>query len=311
MIKKPNEIVQTDNIKIRMLIAGFPGIGKTTLGLSAPRPLLIDADFGAARVNPKHRKDTIQPDTYEELLEDLKPEILEEYETLVFDTGGALLELMKAYCIKQDPKNSKKDGALSLQGYGAVAKEFQRLMHMAYTQLKKHIVIIFHAKEEKDNDSTKLRILIEGQTKDTVWQSMDLGGFMEMQGSQRTIGFTNCEKYFAKGTYGIRGVMPVYELDENNKNTFLTQLFHQIQNNLQKETESFEKEKIAYETLMESFDFEHTEINVLLAQIKKAKHILTSETELIAKFKEKLKKEGYIYDKEKEKYVLDYSKLTQ
>ena len=200
MIKKPNEIVQTDNIKIRMLIAGFPGIGKTTLGLSAPRPLLIDADFGAARVNPKHRKDTIQPDTYEELLEDLKPEILEEYETLVFDTGGALLELMKAYCIKQDPKNSKKDGALSLQGYGAVAKEFQRLMHMAYTQLKKHIVIIFHAKEEKDNDSTKLRILIEGQTKDTVWQSMDLGGFMEMQGSQRTIGFTNCEKYFAKGT---------------------------------------------------------------------------------------------------------------
>ena len=31
MIKKANEIVQTDNIKIRMLIAGFPGIGKTTL----------------------------------------------------------------------------------------------------------------------------------------------------------------------------------------------------------------------------------------------------------------------------------------
>ncbi len=311
MIKKANEIVQTDNIKIRMLIAGFPGIGKTTLGLSAPHPLLIDADFGASRVNPRHRKDTIQPNTYEELLEDLKPEILKEYETLVFDTGGALLELIKGYCIKQDPKNSKRDGTLSLQGYGAVAKEFKRLMDMAYAQLKKHIVILFHAKEEKDGDNTRLRILIEGQTKDTVWQPMDLGGFMEMQGSQRTIGFTNCERYFAKGTYGIHGIIPVYELNGKNKNTFLTKLFEQIQNNIRKETEDFEKEQLAYESLMASFDFEHTEINVLMEQIAKAKHILTSETELKALFKQKVKQEGYTYDEEAGKYVSHNSQPAQ
>ena len=44
MIKKPNEVV-TSKKKIRFLLAGFPGIGKTTLALSAPKPLLIDVGF--------------------------------------------------------------------------------------------------------------------------------------------------------------------------------------------------------------------------------------------------------------------------
>ena len=30
------------------------------------------------------------------------------------------------------------------------------------------------------------------------WEPMDLGGFVEMYGNDRTIGFSNCEKYFAK-----------------------------------------------------------------------------------------------------------------
>ena len=49
MIKKASEIINTDK-KIRLLIAGYPGIGKTTLALSAPKPLLIDVDRGTDRV---------------------------------------------------------------------------------------------------------------------------------------------------------------------------------------------------------------------------------------------------------------------
>lgn len=37
MIRNPNDI-QDGAKKIRMLIAGYPGIGKSTLALSAPRP---------------------------------------------------------------------------------------------------------------------------------------------------------------------------------------------------------------------------------------------------------------------------------
>ena len=52
MIKKPAEMINETN-KCRVLIAGYPGIGKTTLGLSAPKPLLIDVDFGINRTIKK------------------------------------------------------------------------------------------------------------------------------------------------------------------------------------------------------------------------------------------------------------------
>lgn len=304
MIKKPNEIVN-DVTRIRLLIAGYPGIGKTTLALSAPKPLHIDADFGATRVKPIHRKDTIQPESYQSLLDDLKPDNLVDYETLVFDTGGALFDLMKPYLIKSDPKNGKKDGNLSLQGYGAAGREFKRLMDIVYYQLKKHVVVIFHAKENKEGDETKLRILVEGGTKDNIWQFMELGGFMEMEGNTRTLGFSNCERYFAKGTYGISGVRKIPELNDNKPNDFLTKLFQEVQDNIEKETEIFKQQQAEYEALMTSFDFENTNVNELMKQISTAKHILTSEKELRAKFKEKVKKEGWTFDKETGKYVLN------
>ena len=211
MIKKPSEVASTTK-KIRLLIAGFPGIGKTTLALSAPKPLHIDVDRGVDRVQAKNRKDYIQPNSYEELLEDLKSD-LSDYDTLVFDTGGKLLDLMKPYIIRQDSKNGQKDGqTLSIKGYGAVGKEFQRLMDNAFYQLNKNVVVIFHAKEDKDGEATKLQILVEGSTKDNVWQPMDLGGFMEMYNNKRTIGFSNCERYFAKGTHGINGIIELPNL---------------------------------------------------------------------------------------------------
>lgn len=304
MIKKPSELVKSD-IKIRMIIAGFPGIGKTTVGLSAPKPLHIDTDLGATRISPIHRCDTIQPNNYQELLDDLIPENLVDYDTLVFDTGGALFDLMKPYLIKENCKNGQRNGSLTQQGYGAAGKEFKRLMNFAYYQLKKHVVVIFHAKEEKDGETTKLRIMIEGQTKNSIWQPMDLGGFMEMQGETRTIGFTNCERYFAKGTHGIKGIVKIPELTSNKANDFLTKLFAQVQKNIQEETKIFEKQKAEYEQLMESFDFENSDVNELMVQIRNARHVLTSEKELKAKFKQKLKLEGYIFNKESSRYELE------
>lgn len=55
MIRNPNDI-QEGAKKIRMLIAGYPGIGKSTLALSAPNPLHIDVDFGIDRIEPRYRK---------------------------------------------------------------------------------------------------------------------------------------------------------------------------------------------------------------------------------------------------------------
>lgn len=305
MIRKPAEMVNTEN-RFRVLIAGYPGIGKTTLGLSAPKPLLIDVDFGINRTMASVRKDYIQPESYEELLNDLKGD-LSDYETIVIDTGGKLLDLMKAYVIKNDIKNAKKDGTLSLQGYGAVGREFSRFMNYIYFDLRKHCVIIFHAVEEKQDEETKLRILVEGSTKNTVWQNVELGGFIEMRGNKKTIGFDNCERYFAKSSFGIKGNYTIPELDGTQQNDFLTKLFEQANKNIQEESKLFEEERKQYQEVMnalnpliENMTLEN--VNEVIEAIKTVPHILTSEKEAKAHFAEKIKKLNLVWNKEKQQY---------
>lgn len=308
MIKKPAEMMN-ETSKFRVLIAGYPGIGKTTLGLSAPKPLLIDVDFGINRTMASVRKDYIQPESYEELLNDLKGD-LSDYETIVIDTGGKLLELMKAYVIKNDIKNAKKDGTLSLQGYGAVGREFTRFMNYIYFELRKHCVIIFHAVEEKQEEETKLRILVEGSTKNTVWQNVELGGFIEMRGDKKVIGFNNCERYFAKSSFGIKGNYTIPELNGTQQNDFLTKLFEQANKNIQEESKIFEEERKQYQEvinkyipIVESMTVENAnEVMDLIKNIDN--HILTSEKEIKDHFAKKIKELNLVWNRDKQQYEI-------
>ena len=307
MIKKPCELL-TDSIKIRMIIAGFPGIGKTTLALSSPKPLLIDLDRGVSRVNVKHRKDTAEVCTYEELKNDLVPRNIDGYETLIFDTGMRLFEIIKDWAIKQSPKNSKKDGSISIQGYGVVGAEFRRFIDYCFYKLNKNIIIIFHAKEEKDGEDTKLRIDIEGSTKNTIWQSMDIGGFVEMNGKNRTIGFSNCERYFAKGTHGIYGIKEIPELEETTENNFISKLFKEINQNISDEKNFYEEEQAEYQTIMDEVlpkieTMEPEDFVFVQELIKQVAHKLTSEKDLKSAFLAKIKELGYKYDKQQGAYV--------
>lgn len=308
MIRNPNEI-QEGTKKIRMLIAGYPGIGKSTLALSAPRPLHIDVDFGIDRIEPRYRKSYIQPKSYDEILEDLTPVNVKDFDTLVFDTGGKLISLMSQWAIKKDVKYGQRDGSLSLKGYGFIGREFQRLMDYCFYELDKHIVVVFHAIEEKDGDNTRLRIKVEGQTKNNVWEPMDLGGFVEIQGNNRTIGFSNCERYFAKGTRGIHGVWQVPELGPDKPNDFLTRLFAQYNALSAAEVAQNAEEQEAYEAAMA----EGREIvagitdadsaNAAMSKIKAVNHALTSKKEVNAAFNAKIKELGLFYDKVLKKYT--------
>ena len=71
MIVKPSEM-KFEGKKLFIIIAGVPGIGKTTLALSAPKPLLIDLDKGVDRVETRYRTDTDVVGSYEELRNDLE-----------------------------------------------------------------------------------------------------------------------------------------------------------------------------------------------------------------------------------------------
>ena len=54
MIVKPENMNFSDKT-FSMIIYGSPGVGKTTLALSAPDPILLDFDRGVSRVRAEHR----------------------------------------------------------------------------------------------------------------------------------------------------------------------------------------------------------------------------------------------------------------
>lgn len=323
MIVKPENLTFSEK-KIRILIAGFPGIGKTTLALSAPKPLYIDVDLSAERINREVLNlaaGVTQPKDYKELRADLGigcsdiemeaiKANLSEYQSIVVDTGGKLLTIMGQYGRAIEPKYGQRDGSLSLKGYGWLGKEFQRFLDHIIYKLDKHIVIVFHSVEEKDGDDTKLRIKAEGSSKNSVWEVMDLGGFMEMRGNQRTIGFSNCERYFAKGTRGIHGVYPIPELTAGTPNDFLTRLFAEYNSVSVKEAEAAASDKAAYDAAMATgmaiiaSIVDANTANAATSKFKSIEHALTSGKELTVQWNKKIKEKGLFYDKVLKQYTV-------
>ena len=181
-IVKPTEM-DFSNKNIIAIISGLPGTGKTTLALSAPDVLLIDTDEGMARVNPAHRRDASICKTYEEVLADIKA-AEGVYKTIVIDTCGALIEYLKDWAMRTDPKASKKDGGFSLQGYGTIKNEFVRLS--AELRKKFNVIYLFHESMERNgDDGVFYQLVVEGATRTLVWQPADIGAHLFIQNGRR------------------------------------------------------------------------------------------------------------------------------
>lgn len=304
MILKPKDM-DFSNKNIIMIISGLPGVGKTTLALSAPDVVLIDADEGMARVNPSHRKDSSVIKTYEELLTDIKG-FEGHYKTVVIDTCGALIDLMKDWAMRNEPSASKKSGGFSQQGYGFVKTEFLRLS--AELRKKFNVVFLFHASKDKQDDNVFYDIVCEGSTKTLVWQPADLGAYLHIVNGERYLGFTPTMNYNAKAAYGIKGLVKVPELTDGDPNDFLTRLFAQVKENIAAEKAALQPQREQYEETMaagrlaiESIEKPEDVSNAMDA-IKSLTHALTSERELKAALSDRLKTLGIVYSKENKAY---------
>lgn len=293
MIVKP-ENLSFSGKKFSMIIYGSPGVGKTTLALSAPNPVIIDVDRGMSRVKPQHRKDTIVSDTYAEILTDLASPEMAAYETIIVDTGGSFISFLQAWAIEKAPENRQRNGAISLKGFGAVKQEFIRFTNYVKDTLDKNLIYVFHSQEQSDKDgNSQQRLMCEGAAKNIVWTPCDFGGYVQMVGNKRVICFSPEQEYFAKGCHGISGQITIPELTGAEPNDFITKLFEKAKANIAAESEAFAPVKAKYDSVMEEVKaivgsiVDADSANMAVTSILKLDHALTSKREASAMLKAK------------------------
>ena len=310
MIVRP-ENMAFDNKKFSMILYGSPGVGKTTLALSAPDPVLIDFDRGMSRVKAQHRKPAIFCKNYEEVLSDIESPEMKEFQTIIVDTGGSFVTYLQDWAMRDNPAvNRQKNGALSLKGFGAVKQEFSRFTNYVKDTLDKNLIYVFHSQEEKDKDgNSQQRLMCEGAARNIVWTPCDFGGFVQMIGDKRVVCFTPEQEFFAKGCHGIKGQIVVPELGPTAPNDFIARLFELAKDNIADEAKAFEPVKEQYEQVMKTVReivasvVDQETANKAAKDSPSLEHALTSKKEASAMLKEKTETIGLSYSKSAGGYI--------
>lgn len=207
-ITKANEVILTSNLVV--VLFGQPGSGKSSMAFSAAKPLMLDFDNGAQR--SIGRKDAVRISNWSDV-ESIVEADLVDYDTIVVDTVGRLLECLIQSLGKRDPKLVRKTGELTLQGYGALAVAYKAWIAKVKS-FGKDLILISHEKEEKNGDNTYIRLDVAGSTKNEILKMADLLGYLSMDGNKRILDFNPTEFHLGKNCAGFE-LLPVPDYTEN------------------------------------------------------------------------------------------------
>lgn len=290
---------------------GSPGMGKSTLGQSAPEPVTFDFDDGMHRVAANHRGNYIIIEKYEDALQALQLPEVQEAKSIVIDTGGALINYLKDYVMRTKPGTQLSNGDFNgLKGFGYVKSEFESLVHRIKNLMHMNLIIIFHSNEVTMRDgTTAVRLQCEGSAKNIVWNMADFGGFMQMSGGKRTITFTPSDEFFAKGCHGISGTYSLPELGENDKNEFLSKLFEKARQNIEQENITSNEKRTAYDAVMDEVKAmvdavdDADSATAAAHELPNLPHALTSKAEASAMLAKKASSLGLVWDRQIKRYI--------
>ena len=302
LIKKASELEIPSTLKL--MVYGQAGMGKTTFALSAPNPLLLDFDGGVKRVNQEHLKDTVQITKWQEVQQVLQ-ENLSEYQTIVIDTIGKMMDFIITYkCGTRQPR---------VQDWGGINQEFDWLIR-AVSSLNKNIVFVAHRDTRKEGDETVFVPALREKNYNKIVTELDLLGYMEMRaenGQQhRTITFDPTSRNDGKNTCNLPSVMMIPNIIDKTgkitgKNDFITNSiiapYKAMLSAKQAAKQDYDKVCIEIDELIDTVT-DADSANNFMEVVKSIKHVGSSLTYARTKFGEKVKELGITYNAKTKSY---------
>jgi AAA domain len=221
-ITKASDLIEVKTITL--CIYAVPGVGKTTLGFTAERPLLLDFDKGAYRAG--NRGDTVLVETWSDV-ESITAKDLEPFRTVVIDTAGRALDALTAAIIAGNPKMGR-GGALTLQGFGELKARF-----IAWTKNVRSfgldVVLIAHSDEQRQGDEIIERLDMQGGSKNEVYKSSDVMGRLYLREGKRMLNFSPTDTAFGKNPAQLPA-LPVPNFDKSPQ--FLADVIQTVKDSL-------------------------------------------------------------------------------
>lgn len=197
--------------KIMMICYGNGGVGKTTFASTAPKPLLVDCENGAKYFGLRGIKmDVARINDWTDMKGLFEVAQSGEYETIIIDPVGELMEKLKRYMVmKADKKLVMLDGSPTMAGWGWL-KETMRNTLKVLRDSGCHILINAHVSEQDDEGKILKRPMLMTKLSDEIINMVDIVGYMEVvnteDGEKRIIRVDSAsDKYLAKDRTGQLG----------------------------------------------------------------------------------------------------------
>ncbi len=301
LIKKSNELVIPSTVK--MMIFGSPGMGKTTVALSAPKPLLLDFDNGVKRVNMAHLEgvDIVQVENWGEIQTLLQQQQadLAPYSTIVVDTIGKMMDFIITHCCgTRQPQ---------IKDWGRINQEFTWFTR-ALSSLNKHIVFVAHRDTRKEGEETVFIPALREKNYNAIVTELDLLGYLEMKSERgvqmRTITFDPTSRNDGKNTCNLPSIMQIPTILNSQAQPTAPNVFiaEKVINPYLSMLAVKAEERRKYDELIETISEDVNNItdarsaNDFAGRIKEYKHIGSSMAKARSLFGVKVKELGLVYD---------------
>jgi hypothetical protein len=207
-----------NSANIKMLVIGGPGVGKTRSASFWPAPLFIDIEAGRASLADRKAM-YVTPRTSGDMLSlvaelrrmEQTPKGSREVQTIVVDTVDAYQRRLKDEWLLKE----RKQTFTGYEAWGWLETQMQQFLTRLWN-LDYNVILNVHYKDKVkgsgDDETHELMLQLQGDVKDTIFNDLDLVGWMGtywepvngVRTQKRGLSFkTSPDKPFLKDRFGL------------------------------------------------------------------------------------------------------------